>query len=188
MVADTIFTGKDEQTEKKEDNSVTIFVVGRVSCIAGIVQLDPQTRLHCRRAVKEYYQRTKIINRRRNGSVVDTRITNKVYLAITSFDRRKRERNEAIEQIRCCFDSHEYIPQEHILEIREGKFSLEGFATAIKTKEFPSSVIIIGNEFSFTWRNPFTWKNPLATGLKKFGITPEFLETPDPFFVPAVPF
>lgn len=199
MFADTYLAGKDgEQTKKKEDNSATIFVVGRVTYTPGGVQLDDKTRLNCKYALREYYQRTKIINKRRNGSVVDTRITNKVYLVITSFDRRKRERDEAIEQIRCCFASYQHIPIKQILEIREGKLSLEeamegklsleDFAAAIQNKEFPSNVIVAGSKFSFTWKNPFRWRNPLSASLKKFGIIPEYLDVAEPFFVPAFPY
>lgn len=193
MSADTIFAGKDEeQIGKTEDSSATIFVVGEVTHTAGVVQLDDQTRLHCCRAVREYYHRTKIINRRRNGAVTDTRITNKVFLVLVSFDRRERERNEAIEQIRCCFASHQYIPEKQILEIREGKldteermkgrFSLEDFAVAIQNNEFPSNVIVYGNEFSFTWKNPFRWKNPLTGSLKRRGIVPEYIGDTNLFF------
>ncbi len=170
MSADTIFTGKDEErTEKKEDNSATIFIVGKVVHAAGGVQLDDQTRLRCRRAVREYYQRTKIIRRRRNDTVTNTRITNKVFLVIASFDRRERERNEAIEQIKYCFTSCQHIPKEHIIEVREKKLILEDIATAIKDKKLPSNVIIIGEKPRFTWRNP------LAAILKKGGIVPNYL-------------
>jgi hypothetical protein len=187
MSADPIFTD-EKRTENREDRSAIIFVVGRVAYTPGGVQLDAETRLHCRRAVKEYYQRTKVINRRRNGSVVDTRLTNKVYLVIVSFDRRARERNEAIEQIRCCFASYQHIPEEQILKVGEGKLSLENFAVAIRKKELPSNVIVVGEKFSFTWRNPFRWKNPLAASLKKFGITPEYLGSAASSFASAFPY
>ena len=189
MSADTYLAGKDdEQTEKMGNDSATIFVVGKVTHTPGGVQLDDETRLHCRRALKEYYHRTKIINKRRNGSVVDTRITNEVYLVIASFDRRARERNEAIEQIRCCFTSYQHIPAKQILEIREEKLSLEDFAAAIQNSEFPSNVIIVGREFSFRWRTPFEWRNPLTVSLKKFGIVPEYLDTTELFFASAFPY
>jgi len=172
MVADTIFTG-EKRTERREDRSATIFIVGKVSNIMGVLQLEPQTRLHCRRAVGEYYERTKIINRRRNGTAVVANITNQVYLVVTSFDKKEDKNKEAIRQIRCCLASYEDIFPDHIIEVGKGKSTFEDVAVAIKNKKIPSNVIAIGDEPLFTWRNP------LATSFKKNGIAVEYLGDTD---------
>lgn len=168
MVADTILT-VDNRTQKREDRSATIFVVGRVSYVMGIVQLDPQTRLYCRRAVGEYYERTKIINRRKNCEVVSKRTTNDVYLVMASFEKEEEKKNQIIEQIRSCFACYEDIPEDHIIDLREEKSSLEDVVVAIQEKRLPSNVIVMGNAPFFTKRNP------LEMIFKKGGIVPEYL-------------
>ena len=179
MVADTTLTGK-KRTERREDRSATIFIVGKVLNIMSVLQLEPQTRLHYRRAVGEYYERTKIINRRRNGTAVVANITNQVYLVVTSFEEKEDKNKEAIRQIRCCLNSYEDIFPDHIIEVGKGKSSFEDIAIAIQNKKLPSNVIVIGDEPLFTWRNP------LATSFKKNGIAVEYLGDTD--LVAAFPY
>lgn len=168
MSADTILTS-EKWTERREDRSATIFIIGRVLYRMGVLQLHPQTRLHYRRAVGEYYERTKIINRRKSNGGTDTRMTNKVYLAVASFEKEEDKKNEAIKQIRSCLASYEDIRKEHIIEVRKGMANLEAVITSIKHQRLPQNVIIIGDEPLFGWRNP------LATSLKKSGIVPAYL-------------
>ena len=175
MAADTIFDSKGDHVEKKEDHSATIIIVGRVSHTAGLVQLDGRTQFYYRRAVRAYFQRTKIINHRNRNGVIDTRMTNRVILVVTSFDRRKRERAEAVERVTRCLASYQDIPGNHIIKAvegvaKEGMMTVRDIASAIQQKQFPADVIIAGD------KPLFPWFDPLRKILNKQGISPQYLE------------
>lgn len=174
MVADCAFTGKEDQTAKHEDLSATIIVVGRVEYKMGLVHLSGRTIFDCRLAIREFYQRTKIIKHYRADGAITRRMAGKVILIATSFDRRKRERAEAITKISDHFAGFKDIPASQVVKAIEGVAEQEmktvrEVAEAIQGGQFPKNVIIAGDEPSFCWFDP------LERILKKHGVIPQYL-------------
>lgn len=174
MAAGHLLSGSDE-AEKNEELSATIFVVGKVEYKIGHSYLSGRTEFDCRLAVKEFFQRARIVKHRGpGGSVVSKRTGGRVILVATSFDRRGRERYEAVKKIGGRFASFTEIPSEQIVLAMEGEKmqgieTIQKLAAAIQEGKYPQKVIVASDE------PLFRFLSPLERILKKYGITPEYL-------------
>jgi len=175
MVADDGLVGAGEQTGKGDDLSATIFVIGKVENYkAGLVHLSGRTVFDCRLAIKEFYQRTRIVKHYGADGVITRRTAGKVILVATSFDRRKRERIEAVIKVSDHLTRLEDIPADQVIKAMDGEgiqgvMTIREVAVAIQEGKYPQNVIIAGDE------PMFRWFNTLDRILKKQGVNPQYL-------------